>query len=323
MCIIVSKEQNQNIPSKKILKNCFTSNPDGAGFMYTSNNKVIIEKGFFTFEEFYKRLKEVDKALNLYKKSLVMHFRIGTSGGYSEGACHPFPITDNISEIQKTQTTSKLGMVHNGIISNFVYGKLSDTQNFVKDFVYPLLKINCNFLNNKNAIDLLYKQSGATKLCFLDKYDNITYIGDFITDKGIKYSNTSYKEYTYLPTYKNYKYYNWSDYDYDYDYDEYTDSYLKRKEDKDSEDHYEFSWLAADEIKELKKGMVYYDEEFSELTKIEEDGMYYVDEQYSLYEYVDDITTNKAHWYKLRLIENNIYVYKSVSDFEELEYKRI
>ena len=319
MCIIVSKEKNQNIPSKKILKNCFTSNPDGAGFMYTSNNKVRIEKGFFTFEEFYKRLKKVDKALNLYKKSLVMHFRIGTSGGYSEGACHPFPVTDNISEIQKTETTSKLGMVHNGIISNFVYGKLSDTQNFVKDFVYPLLKINCNFLNNKNAINLLYKQSGATKLCFLDKYDNITYVGNFITDKGIKYSNTSYKDYTYVPTYKNYKYYDWTDYD-DYYYDEYTDSYIKDNDKKEEEKTY---WLAEDEIKELKKGMAYYDEEFLQLTEIEEDGIYFVDETYTLYEYVDDIKSKQGKWFKLKLIENNIYIYKTGNVFEELEYAKI
>lgn len=317
MCIIVSKERNQSIPSKEILENCFISNPDGAGFMYTNNDRVIIEKGFFTFKEFYKRLMEVDKALDLYKKSLVMHFRIGTSGGYSEGACHPFPITDNISEIQKSQTSSKLGMVHNGIISNFVYGKLSDTQNFVKDFVYPLLKINCNFLNNKNAINLLYKQSGATKLCFLDKHDNITYVGDFITDKGIKYSNTSYKDYTYIPNHKNYKYYNWTDYDYDYGYDEYTDSYIKEKDD------YEYVWLAKDEVKELKKGMAYYDEEFLQLTEIEEDGIYYVDELYNLYECVDNIKSSKSQWYKLRLIENNIYIYKSARNFEELEYSKI
>jgi predicted glutamine amidotransferase len=208
MCIIVSKEKNKKIPSRQILENCFNSNPDGAGFMYTLNHRVIIEKGFFTFDEFYNRLMEVDDALNLQKKSLVMHFRIGTSGGYTAGVCHPFPVTNNVDELQKTETNSKLAMVHNGVISNYTFGKLSDTQNFVKDFVYPLSKINCNFLNNKNAINLLYQQSAATKLCFLDRNDNITYVGNFITDKGIKYSNSSYKDYVWTPSYKNVKYYN-------------------------------------------------------------------------------------------------------------------
>ena len=320
MCIIVSKEKNYKIPSKKILKNCFTSNPDGAGFMYTYNNKVIIEKGFLTFDEFYERLMEVDKILNLYKKSLVMHFRIGTSGGYTAGACHPFPITDNVKEISNINIACKLGMVHNGIISNYVYGKLSDTQNFVKDFVYPLSKINCNFLNNKKAIELLHRQCAATKLCFLDKNDKITYVGDFITDKGIKYSNTTYKDYTYSYPNKKYKFQNWlPDYDYDYSYDEYTDSYIKDTEDEKDKIY----WLAEDEVKELKKGMAYYDEEFLQLSEIEEDGIYFVDECYSLYQYVDDIKSSKAKWFKLKLIENNIYVYKGLNDFEELEYAKI
>lgn len=203
MCIIVSKEKYKEIPKKKILKNCFENNPDGAGFMYTYNGKVIVEKGFFTFEEFYKRLMEVNKIVNLKNKSLVMHFRIGTSGGYSEGVCHPFPISNKIGDIESIETICDLAMVHNGIIPNFVYGKFSDTQNFVKDFVYPLSKINRKFLKNKNALNLLYKQCGETKLCFLDKNDKITYVGNFITYKGIKYSNATYKNNDYYYYYGN------------------------------------------------------------------------------------------------------------------------
>lgn len=326
MCIIVSKEKYKKIPSKKILKNCFANNPDGAGFMYTNDNKVVIEKGFFTFNEFYKRLMEVDKSLNLYKKSLVMHFRIGTSGGYDKGACHPFPVTDNTNEIQKTMVITKLGMVHNGIISNFVYGKLSDTQNFVKDLVYPLLKINSNFLNNKDAIDLLYKQSGETKLCFLDKKDNITYVGNFTTDKGIKYSNTTYKSFdNYIPNFSKYEYdydkykYSYDEYDYDYDYD-----YNYNKKDKENKE--EYYWLAVDEIKELKEGTMYYDEEFLQITEIHENGVFFVDELFNLYEYVDSIKTiksNSPQWYKLKLIEKNIYIIKNIETFEELQYSEI
>ena len=327
MCIIVSKEKNKNIPSKNILKNCFNANSDGAGFMYVYNNRVIIEKGFFTFDEFYNRLMEVDKSLNLYKKSLVMHFRIGTSGGFSEGVCHPFPVSDNINDLQKTQVSCKLAMVHNGIISNFVYGKLSDTQNFVKDFVYPVYKINSNFLNNKSAIDLLYKQSGATKLCFLDKNDNITYVGEFITDQGIKYSNTTYKE-IYIPKF-TYKYHNYdydNDYDYDYDYDygyKYGESFDNYVEYKKNEKEEEYIYLAEDEVKELKKGMFYYNEDFSELTEIGTDGTYYIDEFYTLYELAQSYKGKKNKWLKLIPLEDNVYIYKSKNDFQELEFKKI
>ena len=318
MCIIVSKEKYKEIPSKKILKNCFESNSDGAGFMYTYNNRVIIEKGFMKFDEFYNRLMEVDKTLHFKNKSLIMHFRIGTSGGYAAGACHPFPVTNNVNDLKKTETKCKLGMVHNGVISKYTYGTLSDTQNFIKDLVYPLFRINSNFLNNKHATDLLYNQCAATKLCFLDKNDNITYIGDFINDNGIKYSNSSYKDYVYTPAYKTYKYSDWlTDCEYEYEYDEDTDSYVKKEQKKG------YYWLPKDEIKLLKKGMAYYDEEFLDLTEIEEDDTYYIDEYYNLYMKYNNINYSKSKWMKLQLVQANVYLYKSLHDFEELEYSEI
>lgn len=76
MCIIVSKEKNKNIPSREILENCFNNNSDGAGFMYVLNKNVHIEKGFMNFESFYNRIIELDKKINLKKRSLIMHFRI-------------------------------------------------------------------------------------------------------------------------------------------------------------------------------------------------------------------------------------------------------
>ena len=49
MCVIVTKEINQKMPSKETLKQCFLANPDGCGFMYNYENEVYIEKGFMTF----------------------------------------------------------------------------------------------------------------------------------------------------------------------------------------------------------------------------------------------------------------------------------
>ena len=66
MCIIVSKEKGVKLPTKKILENCFNRNSDGAGFMYVKNNQVMIDKGYMTFEDFYKRLKELKKDYPLF-----------------------------------------------------------------------------------------------------------------------------------------------------------------------------------------------------------------------------------------------------------------
>ena len=63
MCIIVSKNIGVEIPSERVLKNCFDYNNDGAGFMYNFNGKVYMEKGYMNFRNFYNRIMELDKEI--------------------------------------------------------------------------------------------------------------------------------------------------------------------------------------------------------------------------------------------------------------------
>ena len=51
MCIIVVKPSSV-VVSRSILENCFANNPDGAGYMFANEGKVLIKKGFFDFGEF-------------------------------------------------------------------------------------------------------------------------------------------------------------------------------------------------------------------------------------------------------------------------------
>ena len=60
--------------------------------------------------------------------------------------------------------------------------------------------------------------------------DELYYVGEFIDDKGLKFSNTTYKSYRY-----SYQY-NYEDYYYDYNYDWYINSYNKQKEVEEKED---------------------------------------------------------------------------------------
>ena len=57
MCIIIAKNKNNRLPKKAELEYSFNHNHDGAGFMYPDNGKVIIDKGYMTFEKFYQFLK--------------------------------------------------------------------------------------------------------------------------------------------------------------------------------------------------------------------------------------------------------------------------
>lgn len=49
MCIIVVKQAGIAAPSDEMFENMWNHNPYGAGFMYTANGGVCIEKGFMEY----------------------------------------------------------------------------------------------------------------------------------------------------------------------------------------------------------------------------------------------------------------------------------
>ena len=138
MCIIAYKSAEQQFPSKKTLKRCFDNNDDGAGFMYNASGKVYIKKGFATFQEFWKTLRKVREE---YGDNIpyVMHFRISTQAGNRPDCTHPFPLSSHMKDLRLLETTTDIGIAHNGIISltSSGYSKTitySDTMEFI-DFV--------------------------------------------------------------------------------------------------------------------------------------------------------------------------------------------
>ena len=104
----------------------FKNNPDGAGFSYAEDGMLYVEKGFFSFEEFYERFERVNQ-LNV---PAILHFRKATSNVKTAENCHPWVIDKNHA------------FIHNGIISkfNFIGSTVSDTGLFVKDFLTPFFK---------------------------------------------------------------------------------------------------------------------------------------------------------------------------------------
>ena len=218
MCVIVAKKMGIELPSKKILENCFDINPDGAGLMYVNENKkIVIEKGFMTFEAFYKKLKELDKKYDLKKKALVMHFRITTQGGTSPENCHPFPITDDEKKLKATYLEcNDVAFAHNGIISLYSMRDdkgMSDTMLLSKELLYPLFNYNKKFYKQEHNQELIEEIIGTDKIAFLDNEEKIITIGEFKEDEGVLYSNLNHK--------KNYNYYNYNYNDY-YNYDNYS-----------------------------------------------------------------------------------------------------
>ena len=227
MCIIAYKPENKSMIDYDTLKTMFEHNSDGAGFMFTKNNKVHIQKGYMTFKAFYKALKKYKS--EWYDQPFVLHFRISTQAGVNQACCHPFPLSDDMAQLKKLHNDTDMGIAHNGIISlTSSYSKTathSDTMEFITDYLSLIIK-DKNYYKHKNTVELI-KRLAESKLAILDNKGHCELIGNFVKDNGIYYSNESYKPRTYLTVnngngYKSYTrtYYDtWDDYDYtDYYY---------------------------------------------------------------------------------------------------------
>ena len=219
MCIIAVKPIGEELMERRILENCFNYNSDGMGFMWNEDGKVHISKGYMNFEEGYRVLKELDRRINLKDRGLVIHFRIATSGNVDMGACHPFAISNSDKTLRTLELTTDIGVAHNGIISAYIPPKnsvLSDTQLFIKDYLYDIKEENPNFLTNSNILFAIEKVVGS-KLAFLDGEGNVTTVGKFISEDNYLFSNETYLDLTDLYKSWNTSYYNVSPLDDEYD----------------------------------------------------------------------------------------------------------
>lgn len=201
MCIIAAKPAGIEMPKDKYIRNMFSNNPDGAGFMYALNGRVFIEKGFMEEWRFMDRLYELEDKYGLVNLPLVMHFRITTHGGTKPENCHPFPVTDSIGMLQKLKATTDIGVAHNGIIDIRVKNKnISDTMEYIASQLSPLKRAVPSFYKNKDLMQMVYNAIDS-KMCIMNGKGEMFFVGDFREDEGIKYSNGSY---LYSFTYRDY-----------------------------------------------------------------------------------------------------------------------
>lgn len=198
MCIIVAKPRNTQLPTWDTLEKCFKRNPDGAGFMYNNaNGVVVIKKGFMTFSDFKKAFREEKRHFDFETSAVVFHFRIATHGEVSKECCHPFAVSTDLDRLRETSITARYGAAHNGIIyGRNTNNRKSDSMDYIMSVVAPLAKMTREDLcRDKWAAQILADTLGKTnKLALLDGEGNLRLVGDFTCEKGVYYSNTTYKQ---------------------------------------------------------------------------------------------------------------------------------
>lgn len=219
MCIIAIKKAGVEMPTDEIISNMWINNSDGAGIMYTDGGIVHIRKGYMTLKAFRAALDDLSGRINLKNTPVVMHFRIGTSGGNTPANTHPFPVSEHVDALQKTRVKTSLGVAHNGIISIKPSRKdISDTMEYVSSQLSLIYKLDKSFYTREAGRKLVYNGI-QSKMVFLDKNGYIQTVGKFETGKdGIIYSNSSYEP---RISYKNWDLYG------DYEDDFYNSDYYR------------------------------------------------------------------------------------------------
>lgn len=213
MCVIIYKPKGIEMPCKQDLEKCFKHNPDGAGYMLPINNKVVIRKGFMTFEDFKKDINMIVKNNHIDPTTtpIVLHFRISTQGGVQKELCHPYPITRSYDEMRALTSECDIGLAHNGIISltsesNYYGGywdnknkkwvqgtrrelNYNDTMTFIKDYASLIIDNDLYFARKANKCELLERLVGSSKLAIMNTKGFVKLIGQFIDRNGVYYSN--------------------------------------------------------------------------------------------------------------------------------------
>lgn len=186
ICIAIAKPAGLAI-TKKVLEQCFNSNPDGAGFCVEIDGQLIINKGYFTFEDFYSAYLPYE---NL--KALI-HFRIRTHGQTDVENCHPFAITEDVA------------FIHNGIINDVpTHTDKSDTRVFKEQYLQPIVNnYGQEALTSPIFSRLIEKFIGGSKFVFMVKgqEDFIIYnksLGN-LSKEEIWFSNYSWQVPVYTP----------------------------------------------------------------------------------------------------------------------------
>lgn len=129
-----------------------------------------------------------------------MHFRISTQGGYKPELTHPYPLSEEMSDLRRLSCSTDVGIAHNGIISLTISTKkdvdYNDTMLFITDYLSLIIR-DTDYWKDPVTVELISRLADS-KLAILDRSGHCELIGDFVEKDGVYYSNHSYEYgYTY------------------------------------------------------------------------------------------------------------------------------
>ncbi len=194
MCLALYKPAGVEV-NWSALKEGMSSNRDGAGFAVVSNGQLIVEKGFFVYEDFRKALEPFAEC------AAMVHFRMATHGDKNKSNCHPFDLRDfPIPEGKEDKERTAVAVIHNGIFYDAASDQKqwSDTWHVCRDILHPIWTDHDKAFGRPEIVALGDKFVGTgNKLVFLYADGEFAIWGEKNGhwNAGIWYSNHSYEDY--------------------------------------------------------------------------------------------------------------------------------
>ena len=192
MCIICVSPARTRQPSISQIKTMFLNNPHGAGYMYARDGRVHIHKGFMDIDSFLSAVKAEHFTA---KDSVVYHFRISTQAGVNPEMTHPFPLSNRLPHMKALDVECPCGVAHNGIIrltSDPTQHEYSDTALFITHYMARMVH-GLDDLKDTQLLNRIERLAGS-KLAIMDGSGYIATVGNFINERGLLFSNDSYRE---------------------------------------------------------------------------------------------------------------------------------
>ncbi len=190
MCIICVSPAKTRQPSIAAIRAMFTANPHGAGYMYARGGMVHISKGYMNIDDFLAALKDEHFTA---KDPVVYHFRISTQAGVNPQMTHPFPLSNQPAHMKALDVDCRCGVAHNGIIrltTDPTNREYSDTAIFITDYLSAIIR-RPEDLKDPEILRLIHRLAGS-KFAIMDASGYIATVGEFINEKGLLFSNSSY-----------------------------------------------------------------------------------------------------------------------------------
>ena len=186
MCLIVIGKKDDVVKQTTILKNALNTNKNGFGLMYFKNDNIISKKTLS--DKFHDVDNLIKSASEDCHGKIALHFRFATEGIVDKRNTHPIPILTKAIDGRAISLMHNSPMLPTAIIDN---GR-SDTHQFVKYYLRPVLKSNVDLLYNQKWLEQLNRDCEGSRLVFADgKTNKFIYVNKKLWTKKEKiwYSN--------------------------------------------------------------------------------------------------------------------------------------